>query len=154
MPEPGNPRFNHVALSVPADLLDETGRRDLVAFYAEVFGWQEHPTETIDRERLVLGAYTVSQFVFITADESPMRSPRTDHFGLEVGTLEELETFYERAIDYRRRDARVDIVDKQTEEHPGVSITSFYVGYLLPMMVEVQYFGYDSSGWQRSGAAN
>jgi hypothetical protein len=146
MPKPGQPRFNHVALSVPADLLDERGRRDLVGFYSEVFGWQEYPTETIDRQRLVLGAYTIDQFVFITADQEPMRAPRMDHFGLGVGTLEELDAFYERAIDYRGRDDRVDIVDKQTEQHPGLSITNFYVGYLLPMMVEVQYFAFDPPG--------
>jgi hypothetical protein len=92
----------------------------------------------------VLGAYTVDQFVFIIADEDPMRAPRMDHFGLGVGSMEELDTFYERAIGYRRRDNRVDIVEKQTEQHPGLSITNFYVGYLLPMMVEVQYFAYDA----------
>jgi hypothetical protein len=144
MPKPGHPRFNHVALSVPPDLLDEEGRRDLVAFYSEVFGWQEYPTETIDRQRLILGAYAVDQFVFIIADEHPMHAPRMDHFGLGVGTLEELDTFYERAIEFRKRDDRVDIVDKETEKHPGLSITNFYVGYLLPMMVEVQYFELDA----------
>ena len=146
MPKPGQPRFNHVAVSVPPDLLDEQGRQDLVAFYSEVFGWQEYPTETIDRQRLVLGAYTIDQFVFITADRHPMRAPRTDHFGLGVGTLGELDIFYERATAYRKRDDRVDIVDKQTEQHPGLSITNFYVGYLLPMMVEVQYFALDGTG--------
>jgi hypothetical protein len=143
MPKPGKPRFNHVALSVPGDLLDEHGRRDLVGFYSEVFGWEEYPTETIDRQRLVLGAYAIDQFVFIIADDNPMRAPRMDHFGLGVGSLEELDTFYGRALDFRQRDDRVDIVDKATEKHPGLSITNFYVGYLLPMMVEVQYFSFD-----------
>jgi hypothetical protein len=145
MPKPGQPRFNHVAVSVPADLLGDPGRRDLVAFYSEVFGWQEYPTETIDRKQLVLGAYAIDQFVFIIADDNPMRAPRMDHFGLGVGSLEELDTFYERAKAYRQRDERVDIVEKQTEQHPGLSITNFYVGYLLPMMVEVQYFAYGAA---------
>ena len=35
---------------------------------------------------------------------------------------------------------RVDIVDKSAENHGPLTITSFYVGYLLPMMVEVQHF--------------
>jgi hypothetical protein len=144
MPEPGKPRFNHVALSVPPDLLDEPGRRQLVRFYSEVFGWQEYPTETIDRKRLVLGAYSVDQFVFLIANENPMHAPRMDHFGLGVGTPEELDAFYQRAIDFRARDERVDIVDKQTEHYSGLSITSFYVGYLLPMMVEVQYFAFEA----------
>ena len=46
------PRFNHVAMSVPSELLGEDGRRDLVRFYDEVFGWKELPTETVDGKRL------------------------------------------------------------------------------------------------------
>lgn len=143
MPKPGSPRFNHVAMSVDSDLLSETGRRDLVDFYSEVFGWRELPTETIDRKRLVLGAYSIDQFVFLIAADDPMRAPRLDHFGLGVGSVEELDAFYERAVAYRDRDERVDIIDRKTERHPGVSITSFYVKYLLPLMVEVQYFSYE-----------
>jgi hypothetical protein len=144
MPKPGQPRLNHVAMSVPADLLDETGRTDIVNFYSEVFGWQEYPTETVDRKKLVLGAYRLDQFVFIIADDDPMRAPRLDHFGLGVGSEAELDTFYERALAYRERDPRVDVIDKKVEKHPGLSLTNFYVRYLLPMMVEVQHFAFDA----------
>ena len=142
MPRPGQPRLNHVAMSVPADLLDETNRRDIVAFYRDVFGWQELPTETLDRHRLVLSAYRVDQFIFLIADDEPMRSPKMDHFGLGVATLDELDEFYQRALDYRNKDDRVSVIDKQTEQHPGVTLTSFYVGYLLPLMIEVQQFAF------------
>jgi hypothetical protein len=144
MPKPGHPRFNHVALSVPADLLGDQGRREIVSFYSEVFGWREYPTETVDREKLVLGVHAIDQFVFLIADDNPMRAPRLDHFGLGVGSEEELDLFYQRALEYRSRDPRVDIIDKQVEKHPGLSITNFYVGYLLPMMVEIQYFAFDT----------
>ena len=43
-------RFNHVAISVSPELLDETGRSALLAFYGDVFGWDEMPTLTKDRE--------------------------------------------------------------------------------------------------------
>jgi hypothetical protein len=142
MPNPAHPIYNQVACSVPADLLDEAGRRDLVDFYSTVFGWQELPTETVDRQRLILSAYRIDQFLFLIADDQPMRAPRLDHFGLGVGSLEELDTFYERALAYREKDSRVDVIAKDTEQHPGLSITNFYVGFLLPMMVEVQYFSY------------
>jgi hypothetical protein len=129
-------------MSLPPDALDETGRAEIIAFYSDVFGWQELPTETIDRQRLVLMAYTVDQFVFLHADERPMSGPRLDHFGLGVATLEELDDFYDRAKRYRDKDSRVEIIDKQAEEHPGITLTSFYVRYLLPLMVEVQHFAY------------
>lgn len=142
MPRPGQPRLNHVAMSVPAELLDETNRSDIVAFYHDVFGWEELPTETLDRQRLVMSVYRVDQFIFLVADDQPLRGPRMDHFGLGVASLEELDGFYQRALDYAKRDRRVDVVDKQTEHYPGVTLTSFYVGYLLPLMVEVQHFAY------------
>ena len=136
------PRFNHVAMSVPADLLDERGRHDLVDFYSNVFGWQELPTETVDRHKLVLSAYRYDQFVFLIADDSPMTCPRLDHFGMGVGSMLELDELLASAKAYQQKDDRVDIIDKRTEHHPGLDLTSFYVGFLLPMMVEVQHFAF------------
>jgi len=129
-------------MSVPADALDEQGRGEIISFYSDVFGWQELPTETIDRKRLVMMAYTVDQFVFLHADDPPMSGPRLDHFGLGVATVEELDSFYERAQRYRDKDDRVDIIDKEIHEYTGITLTSFYVGYLLPLMVEVQHFAF------------
>ena len=133
-------------MSVPAELLDEKGRRQIVSFYSEVFGWNEVEMQTLDRKRLVLSAHRVDQFVFLIADDTPMTAPRLDHFGLGVGSMDELDTFYQRSLAYRDKDDRVDIVDKRTDPYPGVSITSFYVRYLLPLMVEVQYFSFDGPG--------
>ena len=86
-----HPKFNHVAMSVPADLLDDKGRKEILDFYSEVFGWQEMPTETEDRVRLVLMAYEFGQFVFLIADKNPMQAPRMDHFGMSVDTMAELD---------------------------------------------------------------
>lgn len=140
MPERHHPRFNHVAMSVPAGLLGPEGRQEILAFYNEVFGWEELPTETIDHKQLVMMAYSFDQFVFLIAEDEPMRAPRLDHFGMGVATMEELDGFLERAQAFQARDARVDLIEKKTEEHPGLNLTSFYVGYLLPLMVEVQHF--------------
>lgn len=144
MPKPGTPTFNHVAMSIPAELLSPAGRKELVDFYGTVFGWQELPTETVDNHKLVMSAYTFDQFVFLIADEPHMTAPRLDHFGMGVATIEELDEFYEKAKAFREHDDRVDIIDKKAEVHPGLTLTSFYVRYLLPLMVEVQHFD-----WQR-----
>ncbi len=134
------PRFNHVAMSLPADALDDQGRTDIARFYEEVFGWTEIPQMTEDRKRLVLSAYRYDQFVFLIADKPHMTGPRMDHFGMGVDTIEELDEILERAKAYKEKDDRVDIVDKTSDSYGPVTITSFYVGYLLPMMVEVQHF--------------
>ena len=136
------PRFNHVAMSMPADALDDAGRKAILDFYGEVFGWEEYPTLTEDRKRLVMMAYKYDQFVFLIADEPHMTGPRMDHFGIGVDTMEELDGFLERAKKYREKDDRVDIIDKHADEYPGVTLTSFYVRHLLPLMVEVQHYAW------------
>ncbi len=136
----GPTRFNHVALSVPADLLDETGRAEMTRFYGEVFGWQEHSTMTEDRKRLVMGVHSYEQFVFLIADENPMQAPKGDHFGMAVDSLDELHEVLRRAEAFEAEDDRVSIIDYEIEDFGVLKLHSFYVRYLLPLMVEVQYF--------------
>ena len=136
----GPGRFNHVAMSVPAGLLDEAGRADITRFYGEVFGWQEHPTMTEDRKRLVMGVHSYDQFVFVVADDNPMQAPRGDHFGMAVDSLDELKEVLRRAEAFAARDGRVDIIGYGVEDFVVLKLHSFYVRYLLPLMVEVQYF--------------
>jgi hypothetical protein len=134
------PHFNHVAMSVPVEQLDAPGRQDICAFYDDVFGWVELPTMTVDRRRLVLSAHSYEQFVFLVADDEPMTCPRMDHFGVSVGALAELHAAHARACAHRQDDPRVDVIDPSVEDHEVVKIHSFYVRYLLPLMVEVQHW--------------
>ena len=136
------PRFNHVAMSIPSELLEPAGRAELTAFYADVFGWNELPTETVDGQKLVFSVHTLEQFVFLIADDPPMSCPRLDHFGLSVSTEAELDAVLAKAKAWQARDGRVDIIDKKTDDHGMLAITSIYVRYLLPMMVEIQWWEY------------
>jgi len=136
------PRFNHVAMSLPADMLSAAHREEIVRFYNEVFGWEEIPMLTEDQRRLVLSVYTTEQFVFLIADDSPMTCPRLDHYGISVATEAELDRMLDRAKAFQRQDDRVDIIDKKVEDHSVLAITSCYIRYLLPMMVEVQWWEY------------
>ncbi len=135
-------RFNHVGISLPADMLDEHHRSLIGDFYRDVFGMQVLDMMTIDRRRFVLQVQTIEQFVFVHAEDEPMTAPRLDHFGLSVATEEELDDMLARAKAWQAHDPRVDIVEKKTEDHGMLAITSFYVRYLLPMMVEIQYWDY------------
>lgn len=136
----GNPRFNHVAMSVPADLLARPERDDLVQFMHEVLGFDELPTMTVERRRMIFGCVHWDQFVFLVADDPPMACPRLDHYGLAVGTLAELEAARDRAAAYREKDPRVDLIDISVDDQDVVKIHSMYVGYLLPMMCELQWW--------------
>jgi hypothetical protein len=149
MPETPRPTFNHVAMSVPAELLDEAGRDDLLGFFGEVFGFTEMPTMTRDRELLVLRAHSNEQFVYLHAGEEPMRCPPSDHFGMSVASESELDGMLERARKFRERDPRVEIVEKQSEDFKVLKLHSFYVRYRLPLMIEVQCFD-----WARGAGAD
>jgi hypothetical protein len=136
----GNPRFNHVAMSLPADLLGEDGRKDICRFFHQVLGFDEIEVMTEDRRRLVLSCVHWDQFIFLVSDDAPMRSPRMDHFGFSVGTLDELINIEKRAEAFRAEDDRVDLINLHVDDQDVVKIHSIYVKYLLPMMCEFQYW--------------
>ncbi len=136
-----SPRFNHVAMSVPSSLLDDEGRADILRFHDEVFEWKEMPTMTEPGRRLVLQAYRWDQFVFLIAEDDPMRCPRLDHFGMSVDSREQFDEFLDRARAVAAEDDRVELIDHEAEEFGDfLTLHNFYVRFLLPMMVEVQYY--------------
>ena len=140
LPPKPHPTFNHVALSVSADLLDAAGRGALLDFYGDVFGWTEMPTLSADRARLVLRAYNHEQFVFLVADSEPMTAPPMDHFGMSVETVDELHQMRDRALARAARDPDVEVTDVNVEDHGVVKLHGFYLRYRLPLRVEVQCF--------------
>lgn len=144
MPHPyypaGNPKFNHVALSVPSDLLDESNRADLCRYFSEVLGFEEMPTETIDRKRLIFACGHWDQFIYLVSNDQPMRCPPTDHYGFSVRSREDLVAARDRAVAFRERDPRVELDDLAVDDQGVVKIHSIYVRYLLPMTCELQYW--------------
>ena len=138
------PRLNHVAMSLPADALDADGRAALAAFYGDVFGFEEYPELTKDRQQLVFRAHHHEQFLFLIADDTPMAAPRLDHFGISVATLEDFQEVARRAAAWKEKEPdEVDLIEPKVEEYVGMlNLHSFYVRYRLPLMVETQHFEY------------
>lgn len=138
------PRLNHVAMSVAPDVLDAKGRAALVAFYGDVFGFEEYEDLTEDRRRLVFRAHSHEQFMFLVADDTPMAAPRLDHFGLSVASLGDFEEVARRAAAWKAKEPdTVDLIEPTCEEYVGaLRLHSFYVRYHLPLMVETQHFEY------------
>ena len=138
------PRFNHVAMSLPSEDLDDEHRKLRADFYADVFGFVDIPMMTIDRKRQVFQVHNIEQFLFLIAEDdgSAMSCPRLDHFGLSVGAESELDDILARAKTWQARDDRVDIIDKHVDDHGMLAITSIYVRYLLPMMIEIQWWDF------------
>jgi len=141
------PRFNHVAMSLTPEMLDEEHRTLRADFFGDVFGFYDIPMMTVDRKRQVFQVHNIEQFVFLIADDSgeSMKAPRLDHFGLSVENESELDEILARARKWQERDDRVDIIDKKVDDHGMLAITSIYVKYLLPMMVEIQWWDWKGS---------
>ena len=127
-------------MSMPADLLGEESRREICRFFSEVLGFDEMPTMTEDRHRLILSCVHWDQFIFLIAEEDPMRCPRMDHFGLAVGSLDEIKGIQQRAEAFRDGDDRLDLIDLHVDDQGVVKIHSLYMKFILPMMCEIQYW--------------
>ena len=136
------PTFNHIAISLAADDLDDAGRAAIIDFYGDVFGFEEYAELTKDRAQLVLRAHTHEQFVFLVSDPEPMQAPRMDHFGLSVATLEDFEEVARRAAAWKERlPDDVDLDPPVSEVFvDALRLHSFYVRYRLPLRIEVQHF--------------
>jgi hypothetical protein len=140
------PSLNHVAMSMDPKVLDEQGREDVLAFYGEVFGWTEGDNTGETGNPLILYTGAFGEFVYLLPGDPEtgdyMRTPALDHFGVSVKDLDELHAIVDRAKAYAEKDDRVRIIDvKDRLTGPGSAyrLTSAYIGYLLPLMVELQH---------------
>lgn len=150
----GAPWLNHVAISMPPGSLDEAGRAEIEAFYGDVFGWWNAPTDEPGNP-LVLATGARGQFIYLHPSEPGMVTPELDHFGLQVETVDQLDEIFERARVWSTRDDRVRLIEKKEESNPSrwgtVTLTNCYVGYLLPMMVELQHHEYPPGMFGKDG---
>jgi hypothetical protein len=144
------PRFNHVAMSVPSELLSPEGRADVLRFHGDVFGWTEMPSMSEDGKLLVLRAYRNDQFVFLAASDDPMRCDAKEHWGMSVATPAMLDRMYEAACKFRERDPRVEIIERKTDDFRVLKLHAFYVRYRVPLWTEVQCFEWAEGVDERS----
>ena len=139
------PRLNHVAITMPPGELDDAARAEIKDFYGDVFGWTEGDNSMESGNPLILYTGEFAQFVYLLPGDEPMVCPRLDHFGFQVATKEELEDIVARAKARQATDDRVSIIDVKSRlthgEASEYELTSAYIGFVLPFMVELQHIG-------------
>lgn len=139
----GPPTLNHVAISVDPRVLDARGRADILGFFHEVFGWVEGDNTGEKGDPLILYTGAFGQFVYLLPATPAMEAPPLDHFGLQIESVEELEAIVARAATVKERDDRVRIIERSERTTHGATddyvLTNAYIGYLLPLMVELQH---------------
>jgi hypothetical protein len=137
------PRLNHVAMTMDPASLDDRGRDEIRAFYGDVFGWSEGDNSGESGNPLIMMTGEVMQFVYLLPGDPALACPTLDHFGLELSSVEEIEETVAKAKAWQAKDDRVKIIDVKARASEGPRgsyvLTSAYIGYLLPMMVELQH---------------
>jgi hypothetical protein len=137
------PTLNHVAISMDPAVLDEQGRADVLAFYGDVFGWTEGDNTGEAGNPLILYTGAFGQFVYLLPADPPLTAPPLDHFGMQVGTLDDLRAIVDRAKARMEGDERVHVIDVHSRTTHGpthaYTLTSAYIGFILPLMVELQH---------------
>jgi hypothetical protein len=137
------PVFNHVAISMDRTVLDEQGRADLLDFYGDVFGWIEGDNTGEEGTPLILYTGAFGQFVYLLPADEPLTAPALDHFGLHVETVDELHAIVARAQARSADDERVRVIDVHQRTTHGSThdfrMTSAYIGFVLPLMIELQH---------------
>ena len=140
------PRLNHVAITMPPGELDDAGRAAIKDFYGDVFEWFEGDNSGESGNPLILMTGQM-QFVYLLPGDPALECPRLDHFGLEVSSVDEIEAIVAKAKAWQEKDDRVQIIDVKARSSEGPRgqyvLTSAYIGYLLPMMVELQHLHVD-----------
>ena len=137
------PRLNHVAISMARDVLDDGGRKTILDFYGQVFGWTEGDNTGEDGNPLILYTGAPVQFIYLLPSDEPLTAPALDHFGLQVASLQELESIVASAKQYQEHDGRVRVIDTHARTTHGptsdYTLTSAYIGFVLPLMIELQH---------------
>jgi len=139
------PRLNHVAFTMDRARLDDAGRAEILDFYGDVFGWTEGDNTMESGNPLILYTGEFAQFVYLLPGDEPLVCPSLDHFGFQVATKDELIAIVDRAKKRQATDDRVSIIDVNSRlthgEASKYELTSAYIGFVLPFMVELQHIG-------------
>jgi hypothetical protein len=136
-------QFNHIAFTVPREVLVGESRDKLREFFTSVFGFKERGEFTKDRELLVFMAGGVDQFVVFFGNEQPTQGRPDDHFGMRVNTLENLHTFRSRAEEFKVTAPETELSEYEAvpmnDEVPH-NLHRFYVKFGTPFTLEIQYY--------------
>jgi len=137
------PTLNHVAISMDPALLDDAGRAELLDFYGDVFGWTEGDNTGEAGNPLILYTGAFAQFVYLLPGEPYLQAPAMDHFGVQVASLEQLQSIVDKAKARQARDERVTLIDVHARTTQGpthdYTLTSAYIGFVMPLLVELQH---------------
>lgn len=131
-------RFNHMELTFAPDTLDDVFRKEVDAFYGDVFGWKGVDTEVVGQLCHILLCGDRGDFILLAESNKPMASPGYDHLGLLHGTRAEVDELLAKCKEFQAHDDRVRIKEYDDLVIGDHVTHAFYVRYLLPIWLDVQ----------------
>ena len=132
-------RFNHMELTFPVGTLDDEFRKEVDAFYGDVFGWTGVDTEVVGQLcHVMLTGDPSGDFILLAESPKPMSSPGYDHLGLLQSTRAEVNELLDKCKRWAEKDDRVQIKEYPYLEIGDLVIHAFYVRYMLPIWFDVQ----------------
>src|SRR4051794_11633588 len=131
-------RFNHMELTFPRDTLDDVRRKEIDAFYGDVFGWKGVDTEVVGQLCHILLVGDRGDFILLAESGKPIQSPGYDHLGMLHGTRAEVDELLAKCKEWRSRDDRVELKEYQDLVTGDLVTHAFYVRYLLPIWFDIQ----------------
>jgi hypothetical protein len=138
------PRFNHIALSVPPGSLEQN-RASIEKFYGGVLGAQVFNYEGV-------GSYLIisfdedfpSQALVINEEEDFLQAPGFDHIGLEFETYDEVDKIIAACKEFKKSDDRLEIEQFPDGKEDGYEFRACYIKYLLPLKLDIQALRWES----------
>ncbi len=156
-------RFNHIELTVPTGTLDDDGKKKIVGFYHELFGWvrgngrvvvEEHRHCPTSRRRLLeMLAATAATSILRCSPEMPDQSLILSeaekpldigeggipfHAGLLLDSFDEVREVHAKAKEMQKSDPEIQIMNDANMDHDGPNL-GFYLRYKSPLWSDVQY---------------
>jgi len=131
-------RFNHMELTFPRGTLDDVFRKEVDAFYGDVFGWTFVDTEVVGQLCHVMLTGDNGDFLLLAESGKPMSSPGYDHLGFLQERREVVDELLEKCKLWREKDNRVQIQEYEDLVTGDLVVHAFYVKYLLPIFFDVQ----------------
>jgi len=132
-------RFNHMELTFPVGTLDGVFRKEVDAFYGDVFGWTGVDTEVVGQLcHVMLTGDPNGDFILLAESPKPMSSPGYDHLGLLQETRAEVDELLEKCRRWAEKDDRVQLKEYDDLVIGDLVVHAFYVKHLLPIYFDVQ----------------
>ena len=157
-------RYNHIELTVPEGTLDAEGKKKIVSFYHELFGWTEATIESSSKntklseeqrrmiESLSRPGYLIlrcspgmpDQSLILSEAEKPLdlgEGGIPSHAGLLLDSFDEVRDVYAKAKEFQKNDPEVQFLNETNVNDPAFDGPNlgFYLRYKSPLWWDVQY---------------